>query len=157
MSTYAESAGIAFLADQLDGGRTVLAERATELLQRRECLRRARRGHESCHRPALTGDDDHFPGLGAFKPYLGAGVNYTRFSSVNFTPAVVAALQPSIDKNSFGFAVQAGMDYEVSPNLYVNFDVKKVQIRTDVSSAGTKIGEFRIDPWLVGIGVGRRF
>jgi outer membrane protein len=35
--------------------------------------------------------------------------------------------------------------------------VKKVQIRTDVSSAGTKVGTFKVDPWLLGVGVGRRF
>src|SRR5256885_3558138 len=32
----------------------------------------------------------HFTNFGAFKPYVGAGVNYTRFSSVSFDPAVQA-------------------------------------------------------------------
>ena len=109
------------------------------------------------HLPPTLTAQYHFTDFGAFKPYVGAGVNYTRFSNVNFNPAVAAALQPSVDKNSWGFAVQAGMDYEVSKNLYVNFDVKKVQIRTDVSSFGTKVGEFRVDPWLIGLGIGRRF
>jgi len=109
------------------------------------------------HLPPTLTVQYHFTGLGAFKPYVGAGVNYTRFSGVKFTPAVQAALDPSIKKNSFGLAVQAGMDFEVSPNLYLNLDVKKVQIRTDVSSAGTKVGEFRVDPWLIGIGIGKRF
>jgi outer membrane protein len=36
-------------------------------------------------------------------------------------------------------------------------DIKKVQIRTDVKSAGTKVGEFKIDPVLLGVGVGWRF
>jgi outer membrane protein len=109
------------------------------------------------HLPPTLTAQYHFTDFGAFKPYVGAGVNYTRFSNVNFNPAVAAALQPSVDKNSWGFALQAGMDYEVSKNLYVNFDVKKVQIRTDVSSFGTKVGEFRVDPWLIGLGIGRRF
>ena len=42
-------------------------------------------------------------------------------------------------------------------NVVVNVDVKKVQIRTDVKSSGTKIGDFRVDPWLLGVGVGWRF
>jgi outer membrane protein len=109
------------------------------------------------HLPPTLTAQYHFTDFGAVKPYVGAGVNYTRFSNVNFNPAVAAALQPSVDKNSWGFALQAGMDYEVSKNLYVNFDVKKVQIRTDVSSFGTKVGEFRVDPWLIGLGIGRRF
>lgn len=106
--------------------------------------------------PTLTGQY-HFTGLGAFKPYLGAGVNYTRFSSVDFNPAVAAALQPGIDKSSVGLALQAGVDYAIGRNLVLNFDVKKLQIRTDVMSAGNRIGTLKVDPWLVGVGLGWRF
>ena len=109
------------------------------------------------HLPPTLTAQYHFTNLGAFKPYVGAGLNYTRFSSVSFTPAVQAALQPTLSKNSFGLALQAGFDYEVVKNTYVNVDVKKVQIRTDVRSAGTKVGTFKVDPWLIGIGIGRRF
>ncbi|MFC4158321.1 OmpW/AlkL family protein [Chitinimonas lacunae] len=99
----------------------------------------------------------HFTNASAFKPYLGAGVNYTRFSSVHFHPAVAAVLQPSVDKNSFGLAAQAGFDYQINKNLLLNVDLKKVQIRTDVKSFGRKAGEFRVDPWLLGVGLGWRF
>lgn len=109
------------------------------------------------HLPPTLSAQYHFTDLGAFKPYVGAGLNYTRFSAVNFTPAVVTALNPSIDKNSFGLALGAGFDYEIQKNVYFNVDVKKVQIRTDVSSNGTKVGEFKVDPLLVGVGIGYRF
>jgi outer membrane protein len=109
------------------------------------------------HLPPTLTVQYHFTSLGLFKPYLGAGINYTRFSNVEFNPAVQAALQPSLSKNSYGLALQAGLDYEFSKNWYLNLDVKKVQIRTDVKSAGTKVGEFKVDPWLVGVGVGMRF
>lgn len=109
------------------------------------------------HLPPTLTAQYHFTTLGAFKPYVGAGLNYTRFSNVNFDPAVQAALQPTLSKNSFGLAAQAGFDCEVARNVYLNVDVKKVQIRTDVSSAGTKVGTFKVDPWLVGVGIGRRF
>ena len=98
----------------------------------------------------------HFNAAG-FKPYVGAGVNYTRFSSVRFDPAVAAALNPSIDKNSFGGALQVGVDIPLSKNLYLNLDVKKVYIKTDVFSSGTKVGTFKVDPVLVGVGLGWRF
>ena len=98
----------------------------------------------------------HFNAPG-FKPYVGAGVNYTRFSSVRFDPAVAAALNPSIDKNSFGGALQVGVDIPLSKNLYLNVDVKKVYIKTDVFSSGTKVGTFKVDPVLVGVGLGWRF
>jgi outer membrane protein len=99
----------------------------------------------------------HFTGLGAFKPYVGAGINYTRLSGVSFTPAVVASLNPSLEKDSYGFALQLGVDYEIVKNVYLNLDVKKVQIGFDVFSGPAKAGEFKVDPVLVGLGIGYRF
>lgn len=93
----------------------------------------------------------HFDAAG-FKPYVGAGINYTRFSSVNLT--VPGA---DIDRNSFGAALQVGVDIPLSRNMYLNFDVKKVYIGTDVSLNGNKIGTFKVDPVLVGVGLGWRF
>lgn len=103
------------------------------------------------HLPPTLTAQYRFTGLGAFTPYVGAGLNYTRFSSVNLPAGV------SIDKNSFGLAVQAGVDVPLSNQLSLNFDVKKVQIRTDVSAGGADIGKFKVDPLLVGVGVGWRF
>jgi len=92
----------------------------------------------------------HFNTSG-IKPYVGAGLNYTRFSSVK-APAGV-----DIDRNSFGAALQVGVDIPLQKNLYLNLDVKKVFIKTDVSLAGAKIGTFKVDPVLVGVGLGWRF
>ncbi len=109
------------------------------------------------HLPPTLLAQYHFTNFGAFKPYVGAGINYTRFSSVNFNPAVQAALNPSIKKNSFGGALQIGFDYALDKNWSLNFDVKKVFIETDVSAAGTKVGTFKVNPVLVGVGLGYRF
>ena len=45
----------------------------------------------------------------------------------------------------------------ITKNTYLNLDVKKVQMRTDVKSFGTKVGDFKVNPWLVGLGIGWRF
>lgn len=87
----------------------------------------------------------------SFKPYVGAGLNYTRFSSVNLPAGV------DIDRNSIGAALQVGVDIPLAKNLYLNFDVKKVFIKTDVSAAGVQVGTFKVDPVLVGVGLGWRF
>ena len=92
----------------------------------------------------------HFNTAG-IKPYVGAGLNYTRFSSVKAPPGV------DIERNSFGAALQVGVDIPLQKNLYLNFDVKKVFIQTDVSAAGAKLGTFKADPVLVGVGLGWRF
>ncbi|WP_313295935.1 OmpW family outer membrane protein [Diaphorobacter sp.] len=109
------------------------------------------------HLPPTLLAQYHFTNFGAFKPYVGAGVNFTRFSGVRFDPAVRDALHPSIKKNSWGGALQVGFDYALDKNWSINFDVKKVYIDTNVYSSGTKVGSFKVDPVLVGIGVGYRF
>ena len=103
------------------------------------------------HLPPTLTAQYRFTGLGAFTPYVGAGVNYTRFSSINLPAGV------GIDKSSVGAAVQVGVDIPLTPQLSLNVDVKKVQIRTDVNAGGTELGEFRVDPLLVGVGLGWRF
>jgi len=109
------------------------------------------------HLPPVLSLQYHFTDLPAVRPYLGVGVNYTRFSDVSFNAATTTALQPSIKKNSFGLALQAGLDVPVGGGWLVNADVKKVRLATDVSSFGTKAGTLRVDPWLLSVGVGRRF
>lgn len=99
------------------------------------------------HLPPTLLAQYHFTGLGAFKPYVGAGVNYTRFSSVHLPAGL------SVEKSSWGPAVQVGFDYALDKNWSLNFDVKKVSIDTDVRG----VGKFKVDPLLVGVGVGYRF
>lgn len=92
----------------------------------------------------------HFDAAG-FKPYVGAGVNYTRFTSVDLPTGV------DIKRDSFGGALQVGVDIPLSGNMYLNFDVKKVYLGTDVSVGGANKGSFKVDPLLVGLGIGWRF
>jgi outer membrane protein len=89
--------------------------------------------------------------MGGFKPYVGAGLNYTRFSSVRLPTGV------SIDKNSVGGALQLGVDIPLQKGLYLNLDVKKVFIKTEVSAAGAALGTLKVDPVLLGVGLGWRF
>ena len=102
------------------------------------------------HLPPTLLAQYHFP-MNGFKPYVGAGINYTRFSSVDLLPGV------TMDKDSWGGALQVGVDIPLTKGVYLNLDLKKVMIRTDVKIAGAKIGEFKADPLLFGIGVGMRF
>ena len=101
------------------------------------------------HLPPTLLAQYHFTNLGAFKPYLGAGINYTRFSSVDILGGAL-----NVKKNSFGPALQVGFDYALDKNWSINFDVKKVYIDTNVSGG---IGKFKVDPVLVGVGLGYRF
>lgn len=101
----------------------------------------------------------HFMPDAQFRPYAGAGFNYTTFSGVNLAPLnAVSGGVNTIDRSSFGGALQAGFDVKVGANSYINFDVKKVYIQTDLkNSALGKLSTIKGDPLLVGIGYGFRF
>lgn len=93
--------------------------------------------------------------LSKVKPYFGAGINYTIFYGVD---------DGQFDKidydDSFGWALQAGVDIELQEGLYLNFDVKKLWLSTDVTvtSGATRLtGEVDLDPWIFGVGIGYRF
>ena len=105
------------------------------------------------HLPPTLTAQYHFTNFGSFKPYVGAGINYTRFSGVKDT----AGIDWDVKRNSWGGALQVGFDYALDKNWSLNFDVKKVYIDTDVSVGGTSFGKFKVDPVLVGVGVGYRF
>jgi outer membrane protein len=94
----------------------------------------------------------HFTGLNGYKPYVGAGINYTDISKVNLLGGVA-----TLDKDSWGGALQVGVDIPIDKNWSINFDVKKVYIRTHVYAGGVNAGTLKLDPLLVGAGVGYRF
>lgn len=103
------------------------------------------------HLPPTVTVQYHFNPTSTIKPYLGAGVNYTRFYNVDLATGL------SVDKNSFGGALQAGVDIAVSKNGYLNLDVKKIWIDTDVKLDGAKLTNLEINPVVWGIGYGFRF
>ncbi len=109
------------------------------------------------HLPPTLLAQYHLSPLGRFKPYAGVGLNATNFSDVKFEPAVAAALSPNVKRMSYGAALQLGTDVMLGGGWVLNLDVKKVQIKTDVSSAGTTVGTFKIDPVLASVGLGLRF
>ncbi len=99
----------------------------------------------------------HFLPDQTFDPYVGAGVNYTRAMDRKLGLTVPDAGDIKIDRNMWGPALQAGVDINLKDGWQINADVKKVWMNTDVKLNGTKIDSLDIDPWVFGIGVGKRF
>lgn len=95
----------------------------------------------------------HFTDFDGFKPYVGAGINYTHF----FNEKGSAALGTVDYDDSFGPAFQVGVDVPIAENTYANLDVKKVFINTDAAWSGGVTADVDIDPWIIGVGVGYRF
>ncbi len=108
----------------------------------------------------------HFLPDQTFDPYVGAGVTYVRSMDRGLTAST--ALGPGairIDRNMWGPAVQAGFDVNLKDRWLINFDVKKIWIDTDVelntailgAPGFRKIDSLDIDPWVVSVGVGKKF
>ncbi len=99
----------------------------------------------------------HFTGLGAFKPYVGVGVNYTHYfrdsSGANFANLRI--------NDSWGVAGQVGFDYMLNDNWGINVDVKKIMMqpsaRVVLLPNNNVTAKVKIDPWVVGVGLTYRF
>jgi outer membrane protein len=101
----------------------------------------------------------HFAPDATVNPYIGAGVNYTIFFSEDL-PAGSPLLRIT-HGNSLGPALQAGFDVKMNEDWFINFDVKKVFINTKATMDAGALGIVRasvdLDPWLFGVGFGRKF
>ena len=94
-----------------------------------------------------------------FKPYIGAGVNYTLFYNVK--SGDVAGVDYD---NALGYAAQVGFDLMLDDTFFINVDAKRLFLSTDVTVDASNLApglsipaEVDINPWLLGIGVGMKF
>ena len=99
----------------------------------------------------------HFTDLGAFKPYVGLGVNYTIFGNRQNFPAFGNGIQ--VDNSSVGVVGQVGMDYMFDKNWGLNLDVKYATMSTNVTTVqgGTNLGKLTLNPWMPAVGVTYKF
>jgi outer membrane protein len=111
--------------------------------------------------PTLTAQYHFFPlKEKKFKPYVGAGINYTLFYNAK-EGDVVKDIEYD---NAIGFAAQIGFDVMFDDTFFVNFDVKRLFLKTDVTVDATNLAaglvipaEVEINPWIVGLGFGMKF
>jgi len=97
----------------------------------------------------------HFAPDATVSPYVGGGINWTLFYNADAPGTTVTDTSFS---NSFGPALQAGVDIQMSDTWMLNLDIKKVWLDTDVSINGGAISaDLDIDPWIFGVGIGRTF
>ena len=99
----------------------------------------------------------HFTDLGALKPYVGAGVNYTVFSNRQNFYGAGAGLQ--VEPSSFGAVGQIGADYMFDKNWGLNVDVKYATMATNVQAVagGANLGKLTLNPWMPAVGVTYKF
>lgn len=105
----------------------------------------------------------HFNPAGTVRPYVGAGVNYTLFYSEKASSGLEGAVGTTdVDlDDSFGWALQAGVDIAVSDKMFLNLDAKWIDIDTTATlrteALGTQSVDVDIDPLVIGVGLGWKF
>ena len=86
-------------------------------------------------------------------PYVGAGVNYMLFFDGEDKNGFTVELE-----DGFGYALQAGADVALTGPWTLNVDVKKVWFDTEATiNDGALKSDVGLDPWVVSVGVGRKF
>lgn len=101
--------------------------------------------------PTLSAQYHFLPGA-TIDPYVGAGINYSLMSKVRLLGGAA-----SLEHDSVGASVQAGVDVRIDDKWSLNLDVKKMQLRSDVMIGGVKASRVKVDPVLLGVGLGYRF
>ncbi|MCK9488012.1 MAG: outer membrane beta-barrel protein [Xanthomonadales bacterium] len=107
------------------------------------------------HLPPTLSLQWHFNPTGTVQPYLGGGVNYTWFDGEKSAgPIEGTTLKLG---NSWGLAAHAGIDFRIDERWFAGFDVRWIDIDTEVKVDGANVGSVQIDPIVYGAYVGIRF
>ena len=110
---------------------------------------------ETKHLPPTFSLQYHFIPDGAFRPYVGAGLNYTLFFDED-TTGPLSASSLSLD-DSVGFAAQLGADFDISEKMFLNFDLRWIDINTDAELDDLPLEEVEIDPLVYSLTLGWKF
>jgi outer membrane protein len=109
--------------------------------------------------PSALNVQYNVPTTGRFRPYIGAGVNYTLVYDVHGS-----AIRDLRVSNGYGPVVQAGSEYRVSRHMAAFIDVKKIWVAVDArgfvdTPAGPQAATARLalDPVIASAGVSWHF
>lgn len=99
------------------------------------------------------------------RPYIGAGVNYTRFFSAKSLNPAVTNLR--VKKHSFGPVVNAGIDIKLTENISLNTALWYTHIKTNAKFTTTGVGadglvlkhnvDIKLDPIVYFAGLSYKF
>lgn len=118
-------------------------------------------GHTWVLPPTLT-LQYHFAPAAKVRPYVGAGINYTIFYGEGTSAELTSAIGRTHLglSNSFGWAAQAGMDFDLNEKFFLNVDVKYIDMSTKATlTTGALVNtvDVKINPIVFGIGLGMKF
>lgn len=106
---------------------------------------------ETKHLPPTVTLNWHFPTGGALKPFVGIGLNYTAFFEERSSAGVLKI------EDSFGASAHLGADWALDDKGAVRFDLRYIDIDSDVTLNGAPIGKVEVDPLVAGISYVMKF
>ena len=120
------------------------------------------------HLPPTVSAVYHFNAGEQFRPYIGAGINYTLFfdedttSAADDTFATLGLTGGDVElEDSWGLALQVGADYKLGDNWWLNGSIRWIDISTTADFTfdnGSKVsGDVEIDPFVYSIKLGYAF
>ena len=114
------------------------------------------------HLPPTLSALYYFNTQSAFKPYVGAGINYTVFFDEEFTqaPESLGFKDLKLD-DSWGYALQVGADFMLGENWLVNASARYIDIATEATfNIGDDIAgssDVDINPMVYSVMLGYKF
>ncbi len=100
---------------------------------------------ETDHLPPTLSVNYHFDPVGAFRPFVGVGVNYTKFFQES------SRLGKLDLDDSWGIAATIGAEFDITEKGALRFDVRYIDIDTDATLNGVPQGSVSIDPIVASI------
>ncbi|HBK46443.1 MAG TPA: hypothetical protein DDZ67_08420 [Xanthomonadaceae bacterium] len=99
--------------------------------------------------PPVVSLQYHFANQTKVTPFVGLGVNYTKFFSTDSKGALTGT---NLDlDDSWGVAAHAGLDFALSDKGALRVDLRWADIDTEVKVNGAKLGTAKIDPLVYGV------
>ncbi len=112
------------------------------------------------HLPPTLTLQYHFATRSNLHPYIGAGLNYTYFFDEE-TSGTLDGTKIDLE-SSFGFALEAGVDFEFNDGWLISGQVWYANIETEANISGGGLGlneniDVEIDPVIFMVGIGKKF
>ena len=107
------------------------------------------------HLPPTVSLQWHFLPQGKVDPFVGLGLNYTRFFSIDETGPLEGTRLDLGD--SWGLAAHAGVAFALQERWSLSLDLRWIDIESKARVDGVKVGTVDIDPLVYGVALGYRF
>lgn len=97
-----------------------------------------------------------------FRPYIGVGGTYVKFTSVNTTPILSMLTNPggttsaAID-NAWGAVAQIGAMYSLNAHWFIDGSIVPMRVKTTARLSTGQTVDVKVDPVLVNLALGYRF